>query len=138
MTRRSVFFILGLIWDLLRFFLLFAFLTGNRGTGVLEGNFFILLLGISGQPALTFLWKNGLEAHYDNGVLLPAVRFPGLIVEFFAVILFFMGKLPGQGDTLLFENTLFPGGTGLLLLLFILLIDIIFQVILLILRREEL
>ena len=137
MVRRSGFFTLGLIWDLLRFFLIFAFLTGNNGTAVFDGNFFILLLGISSQPAVSFLWVKMLKNPKEDCFFLFALRLPGFIVELAAVVLFFSGNLPGEGELLLFNNSIFPGGTGLLLLLFLLLTDFIFQLILLTLKRKE-
>jgi len=141
MTLRSRLFTLGFLWDFLRFFLLFAFLAGNRGTGVFEGNFLILLLGISGQPVVSLLWRME-KAHFTGktpGVpgLLAAGRAPGLLVEFAGIAGFFLRILPGQGETLLLENTIFPGGTGVLLLLFVLLADVFFELFLLTLYRKK-
>ena len=135
--------ILGFLWDLLRFFLLFAFLTGNSGLPVREGNFLILLLGISGQPALSFLWwrerSSVLQGHRGAPEILAACRFPGVLVEVLALLAFFTGILPGEGEMLLMNNRLFPGGTGVLLLLITSLVDIFFIIFLISLysRKEK-
>ena len=125
---------LGTTWDWLRFALIFLFLLGNRGLSLPDGNFVILLLGISGQPALTYLWTGArsrlLRKEPGRSGILAAARLPGLLVEGLGILGFFLGRLPGQGQTLLMDNRVFPAGAGVFLLLFLFLMDLFFEIFL--------
>ncbi len=97
----------------------------------------ILLLGISGQPVVSFLWRSGDDRISWAAPVLAVSRIPGIIIEFLAVLFFFTGRLPDQGEVLLIENIFFPGGIGLLLLLFLFLIDVVFEFFLLSFKQKE-
>ncbi len=140
MNRKTVFTAAGLIWELLRFVLLFLFLWGCGGISLGEGNFFLLIWGASGFPFTFFLWLVLLRLPEPPSWvprLLAAGRGPSLIILITGILGFFFGRLPGRGDWIILQNEIFAAEKGFLVLLFLFLLDFLFFINLLLLGRKE-
>lgn len=137
MNRKSIFIIVGSLWELLRFFLLFLFLIGGNGLTLKEGNYFLLFWGTSGFPFTFFLWI--AMAKLDTvwiAKILSLGKIPALLLNFFGIGGFLLGFLPSEGDFLFLQNRLFEPQPALFFFLLILLVDFLFFINLLLLGRK--
>ena len=140
MNGKTAFGAAGLLWELLRFIMFFLFIGGCAGISLDEGNFFLLLWGLTGFPFTLFLWlilpREPKSAWWISS-LLAGGRVPSLIILGVGILGFFFGLLPGRGRDIFLQNENFSEGRAFFVLLVILLLDFLFFLKLLLWERKE-
>lgn len=110
------------------------------GISLLEGNFFLLLWGLTGFPFTFFLWiifPRKTKTPWWLSQLLAVGRIPSLIILGVGLLGLVFDYLPGGGRDIIFQNGIFSGERGFFVLLLILLLDFLIFIKLLLLGRKE-